>query len=145
MTVPADQPRTITSVGRLMMADLSPSVLRCRIEPAGGAPVTCRFPRWLAPRIGRQVGTTVRARAAMPGEGGHIEAEAPVLEALEHPGPDGLELDTTDDPILEEIAARHGVTGPPDARELYGKWPGDPEDGFEAMIRDVRQRNLVTR
>jgi hypothetical protein len=144
MTVPADQPRTITIVGRLMMADLSPGVLRCRIEPAGGAPVTLRFPPWLAPQVGRQVGSTVRAMAALPGEDATASPEAELADiAAEVPHKTLLEDRSFWEPgSLDELLRRQGKA-PVDLESLAGTWPGDPEDGFEEMIRDIRQETAA--
>ena len=41
-------------------------------------------------------------------------------------------------PTLEQLIAAQGVKPISDIRVLYGTWPGEEEDGFEAMIDALR-------
>lgn len=41
-------------------------------------------------------------------------------------------------PTLEEVAEAQGVTPLADSRILFGTWPGEPDDGFETLIDDLR-------
>ena len=45
-------------------------------------------------------------------------------------------------PTLEQLIAAQGVKPIPDIRVLYGTWPGEESDGFEAMIDDLRHSKL---
>lgn len=42
-------------------------------------------------------------------------------------------------PTLSELAAAQGV-GPTDLGKILGTWPGEMDDGFEAMIDELRGR-----
>ncbi len=41
-------------------------------------------------------------------------------------------------PTLEELAEAQGVTPIADVRILFGTWPGEPDDGFEALTDELR-------
>jgi hypothetical protein len=43
---------------------------------------------------------------------------------------------------LEELAAAQGVSPVPDVSSLYGAWPGEMTDGFEAAISELRTPGL---
>lgn len=62
-----------------------------------------------------------------------------VIEASEHKGiprsdsfPTSLELD--------DLARAQGVVAIQDIQALFGIWPGDPDDGFEELIDDLRNQ-----
>ena len=40
-------------------------------------------------------------------------------------------------PTLDELAKAQNV-GPLDVRAIFGKWPGDADDGFEADVDELR-------
>ena len=42
---------------------------------------------------------------------------------------------------LSELATIQGVEALPDVRVLFGTWPGDDDDDFEASIRALRVRS----
>jgi len=54
--------------------------------------------------------------------------KAPADREPPHPG------DFWQSPTLEELTRIQGVKPINDVRELYGTWPGEPDDGFEEMI-----------
>ena len=39
---------------------------------------------------------------------------------------------------LAELAAEQGVLPVEDVRVFYGTWPGEPDDGFEALVDEHR-------
>lgn len=41
-------------------------------------------------------------------------------------------------PTLDELARAQGVRPMGDVRTIFGTWPGDPNDGFEAAIDQLR-------
>lgn len=43
-------------------------------------------------------------------------------------------------PELDDLARAQGVVPMQDIRTLFGTWPGDPDDGFEELIDDLRSR-----
>ncbi|MCY4244736.1 MAG: hypothetical protein OXE47_05385 [Gammaproteobacteria bacterium] len=51
---------------------------------------------------------------------------------LPHPG------NFWESPTLEELTRIQGVKPIKDVRELFGTWPGEPDDGFEEMIDRLR-------
>jgi hypothetical protein len=48
------------------------------------------------------------------------------------------EFDFWHSPTLEELAEAQGVTPIPDVRIHFGTWPGEHDDGFEALIDELR-------
>ena len=46
-------------------------------------------------------------------------------------------------PSLDDLAQAQGVQPMPDVNKLFGTWPGDPDDGFEKIINDLRKRNML--
>ena len=54
------------------------------------------------------------------------------------PAPDAPNsFDFWTSPTLDELAKAQNV-GPLDVRAIFGKWPGDEDDGFEADIDELR-------
>lgn len=51
---------------------------------------------------------------------------------LPHPG------NFWESPTLEELTRIQGVKPIKDVRELFGTWPGEPDDGFEEAINELR-------
>ena len=45
---------------------------------------------------------------------------------------------------LAELAEAQGVRPVEDVRVFYGTWPGEPDDGFEALI-DAHRHTTATR
>lgn len=43
-------------------------------------------------------------------------------------------------PELDELAREQAVAAVQDIRALFGTWPGDPDDGFEELIDDLRSQ-----
>ncbi len=41
-------------------------------------------------------------------------------------------------PSLEDLAHSQNVQPVPDVRSLFGTWPGEEDDGFEAAIDELR-------
>lgn len=58
-------------------------------------------------------------------------ADIPAAKGLSEP-------DFWHSPTLEELAEAQGVTPIADFRILFGTWPGEPDDGFEALIDELR-------
>lgn len=46
-------------------------------------------------------------------------------------------------PTLEELAQAQGVSPIADVRVLFGTWPGEPDDGFEALIDELRHPRAI--
>jgi hypothetical protein len=47
-------------------------------------------------------------------------------------------------PTLEELAEAQSVTPIADVRILFGTWPGEPDDGFEALIDELRNQESTS-
>ena len=45
-------------------------------------------------------------------------------------------------PTLNELAKAQNVQPTVDVRALFGTWPGEEDDGFEAVIDELRQLGL---
>ena len=43
-------------------------------------------------------------------------------------------------PELDDLARTQGVVAMEDIRALFGTWPGEPDDGFEELIDDLRSQ-----
>jgi len=52
---------------------------------------------------------------------------------LPHPG------NFWESPTLDELTRIQGVKPIKDVRELFGTWPGEPDDGFEDAIEALRR------
>ncbi|MGI6353963.1 MAG: hypothetical protein GX937_03970 [Lentisphaerae bacterium] len=50
--------------------------------------------------------------------------------------------DFWESPSLEELALRQNVQPLANVRALFGTWPGDDDDGFEASIDELRHREI---
>ncbi len=46
---------------------------------------------------------------------------------------------------LETLAKEQGIQPLKDPSKLFGKWPGEVDDGFEEMIRDLRGQDSQDR
>lgn len=46
-------------------------------------------------------------------------------------------------PTIEALAAAQNVAPISDATLLYGTWPGDPDDGFEEAVDELRHSTVV--
>lgn len=46
-------------------------------------------------------------------------------------------------PSLDDLAQAQGITAMSDVSKLFGTWPGEPDDGFEKIVNDLRKRNVL--
>lgn len=68
------------------------------------------------------------------------------IESLENPKEDATDLamqkkvsqEFWHSPNLEELARSQGVRPMTDIRAIFGTWPGEEDDGFEAAIDELR-------
>jgi len=49
-----------------------------------------------------------------------------------------IEVDFWQSPTIEELARSQDVRPMADVRAMFGTWPGDENDGFEAAIEELR-------
>jgi hypothetical protein len=60
--------------------------------------------------------------------------------------PQGVPLPTDfwQAPSLDDLAQAQGVQPISDITKLFGTWPGDPDDGFEKIVTDLRKLDVLT-
>ncbi|OGR08442.1 MAG: hypothetical protein A2511_13150 [Deltaproteobacteria bacterium RIFOXYD12_FULL_50_9] len=54
-----------------------------------------------------------------------------------------MSRDFWESPTLAELALSQNVNPMADVRALFGTWPGEVDDGFEAAVDELRHRNVV--
>ncbi len=138
--------------GRLLMADFKETRLYCRVHPSFGEPVTCEFDESKKKSVLENMLKFVRVvghatESSTTGRITHIEIDE--IECLEdarpidiHSPEDGLIINQTfwDPPSLDELIEMQNVKPFNSIEYLYGTWPGEDDDGFEDLIRELRQR-----
>ena len=147
--------RNIRTVeGRLLMADFKEHGTRCRIHPSYGDPIMCLFNESQRDEVLENILHFVRiigeAREdVLTGKINSIQLhdiqrlenrEEECLELL----PQGMPLpsDFWQSPSLDDLAQAQGVRPMADITALFGTWPGEPDDGFEKFISDLRRRDM---
>lgn len=139
-----------TIEGRLLMADFKEHGTRCRVHPPIGDPVLCLFDEEQKDEVLDDILQYVR----VVGEA----TEDPItkkiasikihdIERLEGREDEATELLPQGTPIergfwesptLDELAASQHVRPMANVRALFGTWPGDADDDFEASIDELR-------
>lgn len=145
---PQSNIRTIE--GRLLMADFKEHGTRCRIHPAAGEPVLCLFDEAQRDEVLgdmlRYVRVVGEARED-PLTGRIASIRIHDIERLEGKEGEAVNLlpqGTAPPPSfwqslsLDELARAQGVRAVADITELFGSWPGDADDGFEQVVRELR-------
>jgi len=145
-----------TIEGRLLMADFKEHGTRCRVHFATGEPVLCLFDDGQKDEVLEAMLHFVRIvgeakEDALTGRISSIKIHD--IERLEDREDEAAELLPQGTPIthafwesptLEELSQAQNVQPIADARVLFGTWPGDVNDGFEAAIDELRHlRNRV--
>ena len=139
-----------TIEGRLLMADFSEPGTRCRVHPSAGDPVLCLFDEEQKGEVLEDILQYVR----IVGEAKedpvsqkitsikihHIERledrQDEAADLLPHGTP--ISRAFWESPTLEELARSQNVQPMADVRALFGTWPGEENDGFEAAIDELR-------
>ena len=139
-----------TIEGRLLMADFKEDGTRCRVHPSAGDPVFCLFDEELKEEVLDDMLQYVRIvgeakEDPVTGKIGSIKIHD--IERLEGRETEATEMlpqgtpiarDFWESPTLDELAESQHVQPLPDARALFGTWPGEDDDGFEASIDELR-------
>lgn len=145
---PQTNVRTIE--GRLLMADFKEHGTRCRVHPSVGEPVLCLFDEEQKEEVFEDVLKYVRivGEATEDAISGRITSirihDIERLEDRQDEAPDLLPRGTPisrdfwESPTLDELATAQGVRPIADVRALFGTWPGEPDDGFEESIDELR-------
>jgi len=144
-----------TVEGRLLMADFKEHGTRCRIHPSAGEPIICLFSEAQKDEVLENILRFVRivGEAKEDPITGKITSivlqdiqrlencEQERLDRLPHGTP--LPSDFWVSPSLDALAEAQGTRPMDDVSSIFGTWPGDPDDGFEQIIIDLRKRNAL--
>lgn len=146
-----------TIEGRLLMADFKEHGTRCRVHPSVGEPVLCLFDEEQKDEVLEDILRYVR----IVGEAKEDPVTRKIasirihdIERLEDRENEATELlpqgtpisrDFWESPTLDELAQSQHVQPMADARVLFGTWPGEDDDGFEALIDELRHPSTLGR
>jgi len=139
-----------TIEGRLLMADFKEHGTRCRVHPSAGEPVLCLFDEEQRDEVLEDLLHYVR----IVGEAKEDPLSSKIasikihdIERLEGREGEAADLLPQGTPIsrsfweltsLDELAQAQNVQPMADVSVLFGTWPGDPGDGFEQEVDDLR-------
>lgn len=144
-----------TIEGRLLMADFKEHGTRCRVHPSAGEPVLCLFDEEQKDEVLEDILQYVRiiGEAREDSVTGRIASiKIHDIERLENREDEAAELlpqgtpisqDFWESPTLDELAESQHVQPLVDVRAIFGTWPGEENDGFEASIRDLRHPSAM--
>ena len=136
--------------GRLLMADFKEHGTRCRVHPAAGDPVLCLFDTEQKDEVLEDILQYVRVVGEAkedPVSGKITSIKIHDIERLEGREdaaadllPQGTPISQTfwESPTLDELAKSQNVQPMANVRALFGTWPGEANDGFEADIDELR-------
>lgn len=139
-----------TIEGRLLMADFKEHGTRCRVHPSVGDPVLCLFDEEQKEEVLEDILQYVRIVGEAkedPISGKITSIKIHDIERLEDREDEAVDLlpkgtpisrDFWESPSLEELAVSQKVHQMADVRVMFGTWPGDEDDGFEAAIYELR-------
>ena len=145
---PQSKVRTIE--GRLLMADFKEHGARCRVHPSIGEPVICLFDEEQKDEVLEDILQYVRIVGEAkedPVSGKITSIKIHDIERLEDRQDESVELLPQGTPVargfwespsLEELTHSQNVQPMVDVRSLFGTWPGEEDDGFEAAIEELR-------
>lgn len=143
-----------TIEGRLLMADFKEHGTRCRIHPSAGEPVLCLFDEEQKDEVledmlqyvrivgeAKEDAFTERITSIKIHDIQRIEGcEDKAVDLLPQGTP--ISLNFWESPSLDDLALSQNVQTLTNARVLFGTWPGDDDDGFEASIDDLRHQEV---
>jgi hypothetical protein len=132
------------------MADFKEHGTRCRVHPAAGDPVLCLFDEEQKDEVLEDILQYVRVVGEAkedPVSGKITSIKIHDIERLEDREGEAADLLPQGTPIsqcfwesptLDELAASQNVRPMANVRALFGTWPGEENDGFEADINELR-------
>ncbi len=141
-----------TIEGRLLMADFKEHGTRCRVHPSVGEPVLCLFDDEQKDEVLEDILQYVRIVGEAkedPLTGKISSIKIHDIERLEDREAEATELlpqgtpvsrSFWESPTLDELALTQNVKPLQDVAALFGTWPGEDDDGFEAAVDDLRHR-----
>lgn len=139
-----------TIEGRLLMADFKEHGTRCRIHPSVGDPVLCLFDAPRSEEVIENMLQYVRIIGEAnedPMTGRIASIQILDIQRIEEKQDNSIELlpqgsplpfDFWYSPTLDELAAHQNVEPQTNIEVLFGTWPGEPEDGFEQAVNELR-------
>lgn len=140
-----------TLEGRLLMGDFKESDTRCRVHPALGDPVECRFRDGLQDDVLRNLTRFVRVEGEAMLDPGTGKIRRFVIESVESIGEHGEELvgapvaqSFWDTASLEELALSQSVGPMRNVESLFHTWPGEDDDRFEELVVELRRTGTET-
>lgn len=144
-----------TIEGRLLMADFKEHGTRCRVHPSIGDPVLCLFDE----ERKEEVLNNILHYVKVIGEAKEDPFTGKISSILLHdiqrledreqeetdllPKGTSLPISFWQSPSIEELAQLQGVKPIDDITTLFGTWPGEPDDGFEEDIHNLRHQNIM--
>ena len=143
-----------TIEGRLLMADFKEQGMQCRVYPSVGKPITCLFDESQREAVIDNILQFIRIKgeaAEDPFSGRISKMKIHHIESLENQPEDDISVlsrgnrfsqEFWKSPTLEELAHSQNVGPITDVTLLFGTWPGEDDDEFEAAIDDLRHRDL---
>ena len=148
--------RNIRSIeGRLLMADFKEHGTRCRIHPSVGDPIMCLFSESQKDEVLENILHFVKIIGEAkedPVTGKIASIQLHDIQRIESRETENLDLlpqgtplpaDFWQSPSLDVLAEMQGAQPMHDISALFGTWPGDPDDGFEELIADLRDSNVI--
>ena len=144
-----------TIEGRLLMADFKEHGTRCRVHPSVGDPVLCLFNEEQKDEVLEDILHYVRIVGEAkedPVTGKITTIKIHDIERLENREDEAVDLlpqgtpisqDFWESPTLDELAQSQHVQPLADVRAIFGTWPGDSDDDFEASIYELRHQSSV--
>ena len=143
------QANVLAIEGRLLMADFKEHGMRCRVHPAAAEPILCLFNEAQNDEVLRNILRYVRIFGEAqqdPLTGRIASIEIRDIESLDNRKDDldllaretGISKTFWESQSLEELANSQDVDPVLDVPSLFGTWPGEIDDGFEAAIDELR-------
>ena len=143
-----------TVEGRLLMADFKEHGTRCRVHPSVGEPILCFFNEAQKDQVFDSILRYVR----IVGEAKEDPTSRKIasirisdIESLPDrqdegitPLPRGTVIPQSfwESPTLRQLARSQNVRPIVDVNALFGTWPGEKDDGFEAAIDALRHHGV---
>ncbi|MDX1973951.1 MAG: hypothetical protein SFY68_15585 [Candidatus Sumerlaeia bacterium] len=144
-----------TIEGRLLMADFKEHGTRCRIHPSIGEPVLCLFDSPRKDEVLENILQYVRVMGEAiedPKTRRITSIQILDIQRIEDkidnslgllPQGSPLPFDFWNSPNIDELAAQQNVQPLSNIEALFGTWPGELDDGFEAAIDELRHPSAV--
>ena len=137
------------------MADFKEHGTRCRVHPSVGEPVLCLFDEEQKDEVLEDILHYVRIVGEAkedPVTGRITSIKIHDIERLEGRESDAVDLlpqgtpilqNFWESPTLDELAHFQNVQPLMDVQTLFGTWPGGEDDGFEAVIDELRHKIIT--